>query len=695
MHPQLATDLQQAIQYFQSGKLEDAEFILKRVILVDSKCLPALHILGLIKGSQGNHTEAVNFLKKAVRLEGNDPSLQYNLAKALSEAGLDTESLPHHKRAVDLAPNNPEAYLNYGKSLSKLNRDQEALAVYERAMLLHPQHPGILLNRGVALQNLGRHDEALMLMEKALVLQPNLLEAWLNKGVLLKQMNRYDEAINAYEKALELNSEYADAWFNKANTLNELNRFEEASHCYQKALELNPNIPYLLGKAIHLQMRCGEWAAVDAKKAFLWEGIHQGQKVIMPFDLLCLTDSPELLSSATKIWSQDQYSDIPSYVASKPAKKEKIRIGYFSADFGIHPVSLLSVELFELHDRTQFETYAFSFGNQPDNYMIDRIHSAFDHIIDVRAKSDQEIAQLARELGIEIAVDLGGHTTNARTSLFAYRAAPIQVNYLGYAGTMGTTFHDYIIADKTVIPESHQAFYTERIVYLPNSFMVDDSKRIASPRVLSRQEFGLPDNAFVFCCFNNDFKLNAQVIRSWSNILLNAPNSVLWLSENNPIFKANLNLHLQKGGIESARIIFAKRIEAMPDHLARLGLADLFLDTYPYNAHATAVDSLKAGTPVLTLLGNSFAARVGASLLKAIDLPELITGSQADYEAIAIDLATHPEKMNMLKKRLLANRQTQTLFNTALYTQHIEAAFKQMYARHQAKQAPMNFEIPA
>ena len=695
MHPQLAIDLQQAIQYFQNEKLGEAELLLKRVLLIDSKCLPALHILGLVKASQGNNAEAVSFLKKAVRIDANDASLQYNLANALSEAGLDADSLPHYKKAIDLAPGNQDAYLNYGKSLSKLNRHQEALAIYERATPINPQNIGVLLNKSIAYQHLGRLDDALRLTEEVLAIHPVSLDALLNKGVLLKQMNRFDEALSTYDRALELNPHFADAWFNRANTLNDLKRLEEASDSYQKALELNPNIPYLLGKAMHLQMRCGEWNEVNAKRLSLWESIDAGKKVIVPFDLLGLTDSPDVLLSATKIWSQDNYSRIPTYIAGKPAKKEKIRIAYFSADFGIHPVSFLSVELFELHNKSQFETFAFSFGNQPDNYMLNRIQAAFDHFIDVRNQSDQEIAQLARELGIEIAVDLGGHTTNARTSVFAYRAAPIQVNYLGYAGTMGTAFHDYIIADKTVLPESNQPFYTEKVAYLPNSYMVDDSKRIASSKQIARNELGLPDNAFVFCCFNNDFKLNEQVLNSWSTILLNAPNSVLWLSENNECFKANLKIEFQKREIDPARIIFANRVEAMPDHLARLMLADLFLDTYPYNAHATAVDSLKAGTPVLTWIGKSFAARVAASLLNAIGLPELITHSQEEYEALAIELATQPIKIEQIKERLATNRQSYPLFNTPLYTRHIEAAYMEMYARYQSKLAPVDIDIPA
>ena len=693
MHPQLATNLQQAIQYFQNGKLEEAELILKRVIAVDNKCLPALHILGLIKASQGKHAEAIDFLKKAVRLDSSDASLQYNLANALAETGLDADSLPHHKKAVELAPGNQDAYLNYGKSLSKLHRHQEALAIYERAMPINPQNLGLLLNKGIALQSLGRSEDALRLTEEALAINPISLQAWFNKGVILKLLNRLEEAISAYDKALELNPQFADAWFNKANTLNDLKRFEEASSSYQNAFELNPNIPYLLGKSIHLNMRCGDWNEANVKQPLLLESIAQGKKAIVPFDLLCITDSPDILLNATKIWSQDNYSRISPYVINKSVKKEKIRIGYFSADFGIHPVSFLSAELFELHDKSQFETYAFSFGNQPDSNLLKRIRGAFDHFIDAKDKSDHDVAQLSRELGIDIAVDLGGHTTNARTGVFAYRAAPIQVNYLGYAGTMASSFHDYIIADKIVIPESNQPFYSEKVAYLPNSYMVDDSNRVASQKVITRQEFGLPENTFVFCCFNNDFKFNEQVIHSWSTILSSVPNSVLWISENNEFFKGKLQVRFKELGIDPNRLIYAQRVEAMPDHLARYALADLFLDTFPYNAHATAVDSLKAGTPVLTWIGKSFAARVAASLLNAIGLPELIAHSQEEYESCAIELASHPERMRALKERLFVNRQSKPLFNTALYTQHIEAMFIQMHARHAAKLAPDHLYI--
>jgi predicted O-linked N-acetylglucosamine transferase (SPINDLY family) len=298
--------------------------------------------------------------------------------------------------------------------------------------------------------------------------------------------------------------------------------------------------------------------------------------------------------------------------------------------------------------------------------------------------SDPDIAQLARELEIDIAIDLAGPTQYSRTGIFSYRAAPIQVNWLGYAGTIGVEYIDYIVADKIIIPEPHQQFYAEKVVYLPNTYMVDDSKRIPSTRVFRREEFGLPQNAFVFCCFNNDYKFNPQVLDSWSRILLAAKNSVIWISENNKYFKANLVTEFQSRGIDSDRIIFAQRVEMMADHLSRYALADLFLDTHPYNAHTTALDSLKAGVPVLTLMGQSFPSRVAASLLNAIGLPELITNTQEEYEALAIELAMNPQKLTDIKLKLVRNRLTAPLFDTPLFTKNLESAYLKMVERYRA-----------
>jgi predicted O-linked N-acetylglucosamine transferase (SPINDLY family) len=364
----------------------------------------------------------------------------------------------------------------------------------------------------------------------------------------------------------------------------------------------------------------------------------------------------------------------------KHSNKDKIRIAYFSPDFQFHPVSFLTSELFEIHDRDKFEVFAFSLkkGLIRDEMNL-RLRKGFDRFIDVDNMSDREIAQLVRELDVDIAIDLSGLTQDSRTGIFSYRTAPIQVNWLGYPGTMGSNYMDYIIADKTIIPESHQQFYSEKVTYLPDTYMVDDSKRVASTREFTREECGLPRNAFVFCCFNNDYKFNPQVLDRWSRILLSVDCSVLWVSENNKYFRTNIKTEFEKRGIDSSRIIFAQRLELMEDHLARYVLADLFLDTHPYNAHTTAVDSLKAGVPVLTLMGQSFASRVAASLLNAIGLSELITNTQEEYEALAIELATNPKKLADIKLKLANNYRTMPLFNTPLFAKNIETAYIKMY----------------
>jgi hypothetical protein len=332
-----------------------------------------------------------------------------------------------------------------------------------------------------------------------------------------------------------------------------------------------------------------------------------------------------------------------------------------------------------LHDRNQFEVYAFALKKAPDgDEMRPRLMKAFDHFLEVENLSDLEVAKLARELEIDIAVDLGGHTQFAPTGIMSYRAAPIQVNYLGYAGTMGAEYMDYIIADRTVIPESSQKYYSEKVVYLPNSFMVDDSKRVASDRVFTRQECGLPENTFVFCCFNNSYKFNKRILESWSRILLKVENSVLWLSENNEHFRNNIKTEFKNFGVDPNRIIFAQRVDSMADHLARYKLADLFLDTHPYNAHTTAIDALKAGVPVITYLGQAFPGRVAASLLNAVGLQQLITRTISEYEITAVNLALNVNELAKIKKLLVKNLAISPIFETSVTTLQLEAIFREI-----------------
>jgi predicted O-linked N-acetylglucosamine transferase (SPINDLY family) len=320
---------------------------------------------------------------------------------------------------------------------------------------------------------------------------------------------------------------------------------------------------------------------------------------------------------------------------------------------------------------------------------------AFDNFYDVESISDQEIAKYARDLEIDVAIDLSGHTKDSKTGIFSYRAAPIQINYLGYPGTLGADYFDYIIADEIIIPESSHEYYSEKIAYLPHTYMVDDRNRIPSTRIFSKTECEIPENTFVYCCFNNGNKLNVEVLNSWSNILLAVPNSVLWVSENNKTFQSNLLKEFKRFGIDSHRIIFAKRVQDMNDHLARYKLADVFLDTFPYNAHTTAMDSLKAGVPVITLISQSFAGRVAASLLTAIGLPSLITETQSQYESLAIELAQNADKLAAIKAQLASNYLTMPLFNTPLFTRHIEKAFSMMMDRYWSNLSPDNLRVLA
>ena len=721
--------LEQAILAFQNGNFDGADLMLKRVLQVDSKNLPALHVLGLIKASQANFTEAADLLSRAARINPNDASIQYNLAKALSDSGLHNESIRHHKKAVELAPNNPEAWLNYGKTASNLGRDEEALVWYDKAISLKPDYAEALLNKGATLKELRRYEEAIAYADTALSLNPNLAEAWSNKGVALKELKRYDEAVAHYDKALSLKPDYAEAWSNKGvalkelkrydeavahfdkalilkpdysevwsnkgAALTELHRYEEAIAHYDKALSLKSDIDWLYGDLIALKMKLGSWNNFQEMKKYIFDKVRSHQKIIQPFALLPFSDDAFLHKQASEIYVQDKF---PMNAAlgpiAKRSKKEKIRLGYFSPDFRNHPVGLLTSELFELHHRSQFEVFAFSLQEGSDNDDVRlRLRKGFDRFIDVENMSDLEIAKLTRELEIDVAIDLSGFTQDSRTGIFAYRAAPIQVNYLGYPGTMGANYMDYIVADSTIIPEENRQFYTEKLVYLPHTYMVDDSKRVASSRVFSKQEFDLPEGVFIFCCFNNHYKFNGQVLDSWSRILLSANNSVLWISENNEQFKANIQAEFEKRGVDSSRVVFAKKVELMGDHLARYALADLFLDTHPNNAHTTAVDSLKAGVPVITRLGGSFANRVAASLLNAIGLPEMVTTTQEEYEALAIELANNPPKMVGIKEKLAKNRLTMPLFDTPLFTTHLEGAYTQMMERYWADLPPENLYI--
>ena len=426
----------------------------------------------------------------------------------------------------------------------------------------------------------------------------------------------------------------------------------------------------------------GKWIGYDAALAAILNKLSVGEKVITPFGVLAISSDPELQLAVAKQYTQKRAKAelaLPAIVKRK--RNKKIRLGYYSADFRNHAVTQLIAGLFENHDKAQFEVIAFSFGQDNNAEVFQRINQALDQLVDIQGLSDLEVAKLSREMEIDIAVDLMGLVQDSRPGLLAYRAAPIQVNYLGYPGTMGADYIDYIIADHTLIPEDCRQYYSEKIAYLPFSYQANDNKKQIAEKKASRPELGLPEQGFVFCCFNNNYKINPPIFDSWMRILGQVEGSVLWLLEDNRFIAQNLRLEAIKRNIKPERLIFAPRL-SLAEHLARHQAADLFLDTLPYNAHTTASDALWAGLPVLTCVNAAFASRVAASLLKAIGLPELITTNTEEYESLAIALANDSARLQQLREKLAEQRLSAPLFNTPLFAQQIEAAYQQMMERY-------------
>ena len=484
------------------------------------------------------------------------------------------------------------------------------------------------------------------------------------------------------DKAIQICPNYAEAFHNSGIIFQKLKNIIESLKNFERALELKADYDYLLGNVLHNQALLCDWRNYFEKKSRIENRVSDRMKVIPPFPFVSISNKSFLQLKSSQLYIETKHPSVSVLgEIQKRVVKDRIRIGYYSADFHNHATAYLMAEFFELHDKNKFELYAFSFGPDQQDEMRGRLVKAFDRFIDVRQQSDQTVAKLSRELEIDIAVDLKGFTSDSRTGIFAYRAAPIQVNYLGYPGTMGASYIDYIIADKVLIPQDFQPYYSEKVVYLPNSYQVNDRKRVISEKQYTRQELGLPEDSFVFCCFNNNYKITPDMFDSWMRILHVVEKSVLWLIEDNKSVVTNLRQEAEKRGVAPERLVFAQRMP-LAEHLSRHSHADLFIDTLPCNAHTTASDALWAGLPVLTLIGESFAGRVAASLLSAMNLQELITHTPEEYEALAIELAKHPEKLMMIRERLVKNRLTSTLFDTVLYTRHMEQAYIKIMERY-------------
>ena len=623
----------------------------------------------------------------------NSIGIEFQSALALHQGGQLAEAQVLYEKILRKQPNHFDALHLLGVIFYQTRQLERAVELIGSAIKINPNNAASYSNRGNALQDLKQFDAAIASYDKAIQLKPDYADAYSNRGNALKDLNQFDAAIASYDQAIQLKPDLAEAYYNRGNALKDLKQFDAAIASYDQAIQLKPDFDYLFGTLLHARMQLCDWSGFENNIAKLLKNIELGIKTSPSFGVLALTTSLPIQRKVSEIWVNDKYPYNPSLgPITKLQRSNKIRIGYFSADFHNHATSQLMADLFETHDKSRFELIAFSSGPDLQDKMRKRVSDAFDQFIDVRMMSDKSVAELSRNLCIDIAIDLKGLTQDSRFGIFSYRVAPIQVSYIGYPGTLGAGYIDYVIADKTVIPEQNRQYYSEKVVYLPNSYQVNDRKKVISDKKFIREELGLPIEGFVFCCFNNSYKITPHVFDSWVSILNAVKGSVLWLIEGNPTAAINLRKEAQKRGLDPQRVIFAMRIQ-LPDHLARHRAADLFLDTLPCNAHTTSSDALWAGLPVLTCMGESFSSRVAASLLMAMDLPELITQTRAEYEALAIDLATNPVKLRFIKDKLTANRLTTPLFDTPLFTRHIEDAYTEMFERYQADLLPDHIEI--
>lgn len=711
----------------QCGQLAQAQEFYRQSLTLQPNHFEALHLLGVIAVQQSNFKQAFELISKSIEINPRNAVAYANLGNALTALGQYQAAIGSYDKAITLEPDFAGAHASRSiafKRLKEFNATsktgqqsaglnsmalakehfdkgnvslaskqyQAAVDSFDKAIAVWPNAVAAYINRGLALNELKQHQAAIDSYDLAISILPRNMEAHFNRGLALYALNQREAAIESYNNAIVLRPDVADTHYNRGIALADLKQHQDAFDSFDRALTIKPDFDFLYGTRLNAQMTVCNWNSAEVQISTLILKVQQNQRVSFPFSMLALSDSLKLQAQVAKIFVNHLYpANLEIGSIAKRPRGQKIRLGYFSADFHNHATAYLMAELFEQHDREKFELVAFSFGIDSNDEMRQRIRAAFDRFVDVRNQSSKEIALLARNLGIDIAIDLKGFTQNSRPGIFCYRVAPVQVNYLGYPGTMGADYMDYLIADQALIPEVSQAHYSEKIVYLPNSYQVN-AKRKISDRVFTRAELGLPASGFVFCCFNNNYKITPHNFDSWMRILSRVDGSVLWLLEDSPAAASNLRMEARQRGVSPERIVFGQRMP-LPEHLARHRAADLFIDTLPCNAHTTASDALWAGLPVLTCMGEAFASRVAASLLIAIGLPELITATQEDYEAMAVELATNPQQVQSIKQKLECNRLTTPLFDTKLFSQHIEEAYVQMVERCHAGLAPQHIFI--
>lgn len=694
MSDTLAATLARGLAQHRAGRLDAAAACYRAVLAIDARQFDALHLLGVVEHAQGRPEAALVWFDRALAVDASTAPVHAHRGAALRDLRRPDEALASLGRALAIDPRHAVSLAN--RAAVQLDRGDAAaaLADAQAALALVPDEPSAAYNRASALKALGRRDEALAAFVALQAQRPDLAEVHVHAGELLRDAGRAGEALAAFDRALALDAHAAAAWIDRGHVLADLGRPDDAQASYDRALALDPHAPGLLGHGLHARLLGCDWDGLDAAFAQLADAVEAGRPACEPFAaLLTPLSGAQQRRVAEAAVRQNWRVHVPaSALPAPPPGDGRLRIGYFSADFRDHPIARLLVGVLERHDRRRVEVSAFAFGPPGEDAMRTRVAAAVEHFVDVRGHDDAAIVALARARGLDLAIDLGGATRGARPGVFARRVAPLQVAWLGFAGTSGAPFIDYVVADRIVLPPAEAASFSEAVAWLPHSYQPNDDRRpLAAPP--ARATLGLPEHGVVFCCFNQAAKILPGVFALWMELLRDCPGSVLWLLDPGVAAADRLRAHAAAHGVDPGRLVFAARVAA-EEHLARHAAADLCLDTWPYNAHTTASDALWAGLPVLTRRGETFAGRVAASLLHAAGLPELVVPSAEAYVRLARELAHDRARLAALRDRLVARRSRCALFDTAGFTRALEAAFAMMAQRHAAGQAPASFDVP-
>ena len=600
--------------------------------------------------NQGDTDAAASLFKEVLLQDGSNAAALYSLSVLALNSGSLEEAMQHSSLGVEIAP---------------------------QFAPLHFVH-------GAVLQGLGKKEEALLSYDAALAIQPEYREVLLNSGGLLRNMFRHKEALERFNSILRFEPDHAGAIGNCGIMLTEFKLSEQAIAMFERLVAIKPDFDYALGLLFYERMHICDWTNFQGQIRQIIEGVHAGKRVCKSLAFMSASDQAADHLLATTIFARNYCpKNVVSLWRGERYRHGKIRLAYLSPDFREHPVGHLMAGIFEHHDKSRFETIAISLGIDDQSRLRSRMINSFDKFIDVRQMGSEQIARMMRDMEIDIVVDLGGYTSDTRTEILSYRPVPVQVNYLGYPGTMGVDYFDYILADQFIIPAKHQPFYTEKVVYLPDTYLPTDSSVKISEHTPTRAECGLPETGMIFCSFSHDYKIAPAMYDVWMNLLKKVPGSVLWLMSRGELSQKNLRKEAELRGVDPARLVFAGRVPLVEDHLARYRQADLFLDTHPYNAHTTAADALMAGLPVITYMGNSFPSRVAGSLLYAIGMPELVTHTLDEYESIALHLSRDPVALARVKAKIVENKKICSLFDTKGFCFNLETAYIAMWRETQ------------